>query len=123
MFWESDSSFAGLTAFSNLSNRSVHPVSHSGKKQTREQLRKQIAQRMDPAEWYKSMPMITKTLMTGVFVTTLAANFGLLNPYYLFLDFERIWNGFQVRAWHGVRREGMNGSREKWMARLLNACA
>ncbi len=52
---------------------------------------------MDPGEWYRTMPFITKALMTGVFVVTLAANFGILNPYHLMLDYKAIWNGFHVR--------------------------
>ncbi len=33
---------------------------------------------MDPQEWYRAMPPVTKTLFSSVMLVTLAANFGLL---------------------------------------------
>ena len=37
-----------------------------------------------------------QVLFFGSFGLTLAGNFGIISPYWLVLDFERIWNGFQV---------------------------
>lgn len=34
---------------------------------------------MDPQEWYRTMPPITKFLFTSVVLTTLAGNFGLVS--------------------------------------------
>lgn len=50
----------------------------------------------DPAEWYKSMPSVTKFILTASFGVTLAANFGLFNPMSLILDFGMIWNQFEI---------------------------
>jgi hypothetical protein len=51
---------------------------------------------MDPGEAYRTMPVLTKVLLTGSFVVTLAANFGLVNPYALLINWDPIWNNFHV---------------------------
>eukprot|EP00048_Salpingoeca_helianthica_P016188 m.230909 g.230909 ORF g.230909 m.230909 type:complete len:225 (+) comp18189_c0_seq1:62-736(+) len=51
---------------------------------------------MDPGDWYKNMPPITKALFTAVVGTTLAANFGLVDARLLLLDYNAIWDHFQI---------------------------
>eukprot|EP00049_Salpingoeca_infusionum_P005673 m.95206 g.95206 ORF g.95206 m.95206 type:complete len:244 (+) comp13047_c0_seq1:181-912(+) len=51
---------------------------------------------MDPGEWYKTIPSITRTLCTAVLVTTVAGNFGLVSPYSLILSFRQVWYDFEI---------------------------
>ena len=50
-----------------------------------------------PEEWYKALPKITKVHLTATFLTTCLCSLGFINPYQLHLDFEMIWQKFQVR--------------------------
>ncbi len=47
-------------------------------------------------EWWNSLPMVTKYLFALSFGLTLAANFGLINPYLLVLDWKKVFYGFEV---------------------------
>ena len=51
---------------------------------------------MDPKVWWEQMPRVTRTLLAGFFVTTLAANFRVVHPYSLTLAWTPIWDQFQV---------------------------
>lgn len=51
---------------------------------------------MDPKVWWETMPKITKTLFAGSLGVTLAAHFGLLNPYSLIFNWGLIWNKFEI---------------------------
>lgn len=46
--------------------------------------------------WWRTLPPVTRFLFTGMFVLTLAANFGLVNPMYLILDFNHLYRRFEV---------------------------
>lgn len=46
--------------------------------------------------WWDSIPPITKWILILSFSLTVGAGFGLLDPYYLILDWNRIVRGFEV---------------------------
>jgi derlin-1 len=50
----------------------------------------------DIERWWSSLPILTKYLFVGSFGLTLAANFGLINPMLLILDWHAIFTQFQV---------------------------
>jgi len=52
---------------------------------------------MNFEEWYKSMPIITRTFMTGCFMTTLAVYLELISPLALYLNFPLIFG--QLELW------------------------
>lgn len=47
-------------------------------------------------EWYRSMPVITRTYMTLCFITTLAVHIDFVSPLALYLNFHAIINNYQV---------------------------
>jgi len=47
-------------------------------------------------QWWAEIPPVTKWLFAGAFGLTLAANFGLIPPMLLFLDFPAIYRGFEL---------------------------
>jgi hypothetical protein len=51
----------------------------------------------DVAAWFNGIPPVTRLWFTGSFALTVAANFGLVSPYKLLLDFSPIIHYFQVR--------------------------
>ncbi|EGD80494.1 hypothetical protein PTSG_01086 [Salpingoeca rosetta] len=51
---------------------------------------------MDLQQAYANIPPITKTLVTGAMVITLAGNFGLLPVRALILDFYDVWYNFAI---------------------------
>lgn len=46
--------------------------------------------------WWDSLPPVTRVLFAGGFVTTLAANFGLVAAFYLTHDLSRVVYSFEV---------------------------
>eukprot|EP01091_Cochliopodium_minus_P011366 TRINITY_DN3196_c0_g1_i2.p1 TRINITY_DN3196_c0_g1~~TRINITY_DN3196_c0_g1_i2.p1 ORF type:complete len:228 (-),score=27.77 TRINITY_DN3196_c0_g1_i2:94-777(-) len=50
----------------------------------------------DIKRWYESIPTITRNIFTASLIITLAANFGLLSPYLLILDWDFIIFKFHV---------------------------
>jgi hypothetical protein len=50
----------------------------------------------DLESWWRNLPPVTKFLFSGMFTITLAANFGLISPMYLVLDFTSIYKKFEV---------------------------
>jgi hypothetical protein len=46
--------------------------------------------------WWDGLPLVTKSLFGGIFAVTLAANFGILPPMKLVLDFDLVWRRFEV---------------------------
>mmetsp|Transcript_41008 Transcript_41008/g.57096 ORF Transcript_41008/g.57096 Transcript_41008/m.57096 type:complete len:248 (+) Transcript_41008:138-881(+) len=50
----------------------------------------------DPKLWWDGLPLVTKTFFGGMFAVTVAANFGILPPMMLILDFDLVWRRFQV---------------------------
>lgn len=51
---------------------------------------------MDFQVWFNQIPFVSKFYLITVFLTTAVVSFGIINPYYLFLDFRTIWNKWQV---------------------------
>jgi hypothetical protein len=51
----------------------------------------------DIQQWWNELPIVTKYLFALSFGLTLAANFGLVNPFYIILDFSKVFKGFEVR--------------------------
>lgn len=47
-------------------------------------------------EQWKQIPIVTRYLLTLTFGITLLANFGILNPYLLLLDWGKIIKQFEV---------------------------
>jgi len=47
-------------------------------------------------QWWNSLPIVTKYLFALSFGLTLGANFGLVNPGLITLDFTRIFKGFEI---------------------------
>ena len=52
----------------------------------------------DPKVWWETMPKVTKFFFVAFFATTLAGNFGLVNPFNLLYSWELIWHKFQVET-------------------------
>ena len=80
---------------------------------------------MDLQQAYANIPPITKTLVTGAVLVTLAANFGMLPPMSLILDFPSIWYNFEVRSKHQHKERERERERERWEMgdeREKNAC-
>jgi len=50
----------------------------------------------DIERWWRELPIVTKYLFAGSLGVTLAANFGLLNPYLLLLDWPSVIQRFQL---------------------------
>lgn len=50
----------------------------------------------DIQSWWDNLPVFTKYLFVGSFGLTLAANFGLVNPMLLILDWHSVVTQFQV---------------------------
>ena len=50
----------------------------------------------DIQSWWDNLPIVTKYLFVGSFGLTLAANFGLINPMLLILDWNLVIKSFQV---------------------------
>jgi Derlin-2/3 len=46
--------------------------------------------------WYYSMPQVTRFYLTVCFLSTALSSFGFLNPRSLYLDFDLIWQKFQL---------------------------
>nr|CCA16495.1 Der1like family putative [Albugo laibachii Nc14] len=46
--------------------------------------------------WYYSMPEITRFYLSVIFMTTALSTFGVLNPKNLYLDYELVWERFQI---------------------------
>lgn len=42
----------------------------------------------DFEQWYKQLPIVTRTYMSVVVLTTFLISFGIINPYYLVLNFD-----------------------------------
>lgn len=51
-----------------------------------------------PADWYYSLPPITRVYGTVCVAATLLSVLGLLNPYNLFLSWPLVFGKFQVSA-------------------------
>eukprot|EP00128_Syssomonas_multiformis_P000768 Colp12_sorted_trinity150504_noHs@30732 len=51
---------------------------------------------VDISTWYAQIPKVTKALVTGSVAITLLANFGVLNPMYLYLSWDHVVKNFQV---------------------------
>jgi Derlin-2/3 len=49
-----------------------------------------------PEEWFRELPVVTKYYFCAAVLSTMATSFGLLNPYYLILDFNLVFSRFQV---------------------------
>lgn len=49
-----------------------------------------------PETWYKSLPPLTRFILTVTFLVTLTATFGLFNPRYIILDWTLVYRKFQV---------------------------
>jgi len=47
-------------------------------------------------EWWNSLPIITKYLFAGSFGLTLAANFGLVPPQWIVLNFQLVFKNFEI---------------------------
>jgi len=50
----------------------------------------------DIETWWRSVPPITKFLFAGSFLLTIAANYGLISPYYLILDFPKMYKNIEI---------------------------
>eukprot|EP01095_Lingulamoeba_sp_RSL-Kostka_P006473 TRINITY_DN202_c1_g1_i1.p1 TRINITY_DN202_c1_g1~~TRINITY_DN202_c1_g1_i1.p1 ORF type:complete len:237 (-),score=45.10 TRINITY_DN202_c1_g1_i1:216-926(-) len=46
--------------------------------------------------WFRNLPLVTKTWMTGCFITSAAVHFDLLTPFALYLNFDLIWYKYEV---------------------------
>lgn len=46
--------------------------------------------------WYYGLPQITRFYLTACFLSTCLSSVGFLNPRSLYLDFDLVWNHFQV---------------------------
>ena len=49
-----------------------------------------------PEEWYKNMPIMTRTFVTSIFVVTVLVTLGIMDPYLLVLDWPMIVNKFHI---------------------------
>ena len=47
-------------------------------------------------EWYKGIPVITRTFMTVCFLTTMAVQLDFVSPLALYLNFKTIFQNYQV---------------------------
>eukprot|EP01129_Flabellula_baltica_P011310 TRINITY_DN4925_c0_g1_i1.p1 TRINITY_DN4925_c0_g1~~TRINITY_DN4925_c0_g1_i1.p1 ORF type:complete len:234 (-),score=34.96 TRINITY_DN4925_c0_g1_i1:23-724(-) len=47
-------------------------------------------------KWFKDIPPVTRFIFTGSMIITLVANFGLISPMTLILDFSAIFQRFEV---------------------------
>ena len=47
-------------------------------------------------DWYKSVPLVTRTYMTLCCLTTLAVQLEFVSPLQLYLNFNAIWQHYQV---------------------------
>jgi hypothetical protein len=45
-------------------------------------------------EFYTSIPPFTRYFMTAVFFTSFGLTYGLINPYYILLDFGKVFKSF-----------------------------
>ena len=55
-----------------------------------------------PADWYYSLPPITRLYGTVCVAATLLSLLGLLNPYNLFLSWPLIFGKLQVSAYYSL---------------------
>lgn len=46
--------------------------------------------------WYYSMPYITRFYLTVCFLSTCLISLGFVNPRSLYLDFDLVWDRFQL---------------------------
>ncbi|KAI8826537.1 Derlin, partial [Fimicolochytrium jonesii] len=46
-------------------------------------------------EWYYEVPIVTRSYVTAVFLTTLACQLELVSPFHLYFDWSLIWKGGQ----------------------------
>ena len=51
---------------------------------------------MDFQVWYNELPFLTKHYMTIAFITTAVTSFGLISPKWLFIDFQTVFQNFEV---------------------------
>lgn len=49
-----------------------------------------------PEEWFKSLPVITKTYFILAVGTTVLVSFGIISPYSLFLDWDKVIYKFHI---------------------------
>ena len=49
-----------------------------------------------PENWYRSLPPITRIVLTAVFATTCLVQLGLLNPHLIILDWKLVGNSFHI---------------------------
>jgi len=49
-----------------------------------------------PEQWFRSMPVLTKSYFCAAVATTTAVSFGLLDFRYLYLDFDLVFRHFQI---------------------------
>jgi len=49
-----------------------------------------------PENWYRNLPPVTRTVLTSVFATTCLVQMGLLNPYFLILDWKLVGNSYHI---------------------------
>jgi len=50
----------------------------------------------DAQQWFYSLPKLTRYWFAGTVVLSLLGRFGILNPYYLILNYDLIFNHFQI---------------------------
>jgi len=50
----------------------------------------------DLQNWWDSIPKVTRLIFAGTFGVTLLGNWGLISPYYLILNWQAIYKGFEV---------------------------
>jgi len=49
-----------------------------------------------PEEWFKNLPVVTKYYFVAAVATTTLISLGLVNPIYLYLDFDLVFRKFQI---------------------------
>jgi Derlin-2/3 len=47
-------------------------------------------------DWYKHMPIVTKTYMTGCVITSLAVFLEVIHPLDLYLNYNLVFNKYEV---------------------------
>jgi len=52
-----------------------------------------------PEEWFRSLPIVTRTYFVAAIATTTLVSLGVINPYYLYLDFDLV---FKFQIWRLV---------------------
>jgi hypothetical protein len=56
-------------------------------------------------EWYKSVPLVTRTYVTLCFLTTMAVQLEFVSPLQLYLNFNAIRYHYQVRECFDAKSE------------------